>query len=110
MRGGGGTSCTSATEIQKGNVRTFQRGRITSIMELLSLCLFVGIGVDDMFVIVQAWGNLSPIEHKTLPIPERMGLTLQHAVSFLFVSLTGDTLILIGNDHDPFNHWRPTVG
>ena len=51
------------------------------ITAVLSLCLFVGIGVDDMFVIVQAWSNLSPKEHATLPISERMGLTLQHAVS-----------------------------
>lgn len=56
-------------------------GRITLNMELLSLRLFVGIGVDDMFVIVQAWSNLSPKEHETQPISERMGLTLQHAVS-----------------------------
>ena len=50
-------------------------------MEFLSFYLFVGIGVDDMFVIVQAWSNLSPKEHETQPISERMGLTLQHAVS-----------------------------
>ena len=57
------------------------RGRITLIMEFLSFYLFEGIGVDDMFVIVQAWSNLSPKEHQTQPISERMGLTLQHAVS-----------------------------
>ena len=50
-------------------------------MELISLCLLVGIGVDDMFVIVQAWSNLSPKEHQSQPISERMGLALQHAVS-----------------------------
>lgn len=78
-------------EIQKENVLHFAVslqvdfidvcGRITLNMELLSLRLFVGIGVDDMFVIVQAWSNLSPKEHETQPISERMGLTLQHAVS-----------------------------
>ena len=72
-------------------------------MELLSLCLFVGIGVDDMFVIVQAWSNLRPKEHETQPISERMGLTLQHAVSDLIVSLAEVTLIFIGNDRDPSN-------
>jgi len=73
------------------------------IMELLLLCLFAGIGVDDMFVIVQAWSNLSPKEHETQPISERMGLTLQHAVSYLIVSLAVATLIFIANDHDHFN-------
>lgn len=78
-------------EIQKENVLHFAVslqvdfidvcGRITLNIELLSLRLFVGIGVDDMFVIVQAWSNLSPKEHETQPISERMGLTLQHAVS-----------------------------
>lgn len=78
-------------EIQKENVLHFAVslqvdfidvcGRNTLNMELLSLRLFVGIGVDDMFVIVQAWSNLSPKEHETQPISERMGLTLQHAVS-----------------------------
>lgn len=78
-------------EIQKENVLHFAVslqvdfidvcGGITLNMELLSLRLFVGIGVDDMFVIVQAWSNLSPKEHETQPISERMGLTLQHAVS-----------------------------
>ena len=56
-----------------------------------------------MFVIVQAWSNLSPKEHETQPISERMGLTLQHAVSDLIVSLAVVTFIFIASDHDPFN-------
>ena len=45
-------------------------------------CLFVGIGVDDIFVIVQAWSNLAPEICQTQPIQERIGLTLKHAVSY----------------------------
>ena len=44
-------------------------------------CLFVGVGVDDIFVIVQAWTNLAPDICQTQPIQERLGLTLKHAVS-----------------------------
>lgn len=75
---------------------------MTLILEFLSLCLFEGIGVDDMFVIVQAWTNLSPKEHESQPISERMGLTLQHAVSVI-VSLAVPALSFIASDLDSFN-------
>jgi len=49
------------------------------------LCL--GIGIDDMFVIVQCWTNLR-VEAST-SITEKMGLALQHAgVSITVTSLT----------------------
>jgi predicted RND superfamily exporter protein len=49
------------------------------------LCL--GIGIDDMFVIVQCWGNLR-VDPAT-SITEKMGLALQHAgVSITVTSLT----------------------
>merc|ERR1719284_1554182 len=49
------------------------------------LCL--GIGIDDMFVIVQCWSNLRL--DGTPSIEEKMGLSLRHAgVSITVTSLT----------------------
>ena len=45
------------------------------------ICLFTGIGVDDMFVIVQAWNNLPLDFVKNRGVPEAIGVALQHAVS-----------------------------
>lgn len=44
---------------------------------------FPGIGVDDMFVIVQAWDNLPPEVHQNRDVAERVGLALKHAVSIV---------------------------
>jgi hypothetical protein len=42
------------------------------------ICL--GIGIDDMFVIMQCWGNVGrDPRHQGLATPERVGLALQHA-------------------------------
>ena len=38
-----------------------------------------------MFVIVQAWNNLSPDTHKNQEIAERIGLALKHAVSSIYL-------------------------
>ncbi|TRY67572.1 hypothetical protein TCAL_07820 [Tigriopus californicus] len=50
--------------------------------------LALGIGIDDMFVIVQCWYNLSPEEQKR-GLKEKIGLTMQHAgVAITVTSLT----------------------
>jgi len=54
--------------------------------------LLLGIGIDDMFVIMQCWTNLFPSSLTTkskLSIPEKMGMALKHAgVSITVTSLT----------------------
>lgn len=54
--------------------------------------LLLGIGVDDMFVIMQCWNNLFPdclSKRSKIAIPDRMGMALKHAgVSITVTSLT----------------------
>lgn len=58
--------------------------------------LLLGIGVDDMFVIVEAWKNLTPEELK-LPLPEQIAMTMKHAgVSVTVTSVTDIVAFAIG--------------
>ncbi|KAL4236787.1 Patched domain-containing protein 3 [Mactra antiquata] len=71
----------------------FIYGPIHNLMPFLLL----GIGVDDMFVIVGAWKNLSEKE-QSLPIPEKIALTLKHAgVSITVTSITDIVAFSIGS-------------
>ena len=47
---------------------------------LLPLFFISGIGIDDMFVIIASWGNLSH-EQKQFQVREQAGLALKQAVS-----------------------------
>lgn len=50
--------------------------------------LLLGLGIDDMFVIMQCWNNLEPEDMKRT-LPEKLGLSLKHAgVSITVTSLT----------------------
>ncbi|ROT81095.1 hypothetical protein C7M84_000149 [Penaeus vannamei] len=67
-------------------------GPVHSILPLLML----GLGVDDMFVIVQCWQNLSH-EEKRLELKKRMGCALRHAgVAITVTSLTDFAAFTIG--------------
>jgi len=54
--------------------------------------MLLGIGIDDMFVIIQCWNNLYPstlTKQSKLSLPERMGNAMKHAgVSITVTSLT----------------------
>ncbi|XP_046544778.1 protein patched homolog 1-like isoform X1 [Haliotis rubra] len=67
-------------------------GPIQSIMPFLLL----GIGVDDMFVIVESWKNLTP-EEELLPLPQRVAVMMKHAgVSVTVTSITDIVAFGIG--------------
>ena len=60
--------------------------------------LLLGIGVDDLFVIVQSWENIGgPIQdHRS--IPEKISLAMRHAgVSVLVTSVTDICAFAIGS-------------
>ena len=41
---------------------------------------FLGIGVDDLFIIVQSWSNISSSVHRSRSTEER--IALKHSVSY----------------------------
>ncbi|KAH1013969.1 hypothetical protein HUJ04_002883 [Dendroctonus ponderosae] len=58
--------------------------------------LLMGLGVDDMLVIMTCWDELSVTDQKR-PLPERIGLVLKHAgVSITITSFTDVIAFIIG--------------
>ena len=59
--------------------------------------LLLGIGVDDMFVIMQCFDNLSPAERSLQDIPSAVSLTMRRAgVAITVTSLTDFMVFIIG--------------
>lgn len=67
-------------------------GPVHSILPFLLL----GIGIDDMFVIVQCWNNLNKEDMKR-SLPVRIGITMKHAgVSITITSVTDFAAFAVG--------------
>jgi Niemann-Pick C1 protein len=67
-------------------------GPVHSILPFLLL----GIGIDDMFVIVQCWSNLNKEEMKR-SLPVRIGICMKHAgVSITITSVTDFAAFAVG--------------
>jgi len=74
----------------------FYMGLFYADMHPMIPFLMLGIGVDDMFVIVKALDNLSKLD-KQKPVPTRIGLAMKHAgVSITVTSMTNMFSFLIG--------------
>lgn len=68
----------------------------TAVHDVLAF-LLLGIGVDDVFVIIQNWENIGGPKPDGRSIPEKISSTLRHAgVSILVTSLTDVCAFLIG--------------
>ena len=69
------------------NNKIFLNKHLHSIV--LTEATVAGIGIDDMFVIVQCYNNLDPKKVAGLSVEERIGLTMKHAgVAITVTSLT----------------------
>lgn len=69
-----------------------------SLVNFLIILFAVGIGVDDIFVIVQSWDNIGGQKKDHRSVPEKMSSALRHAgVSVLVTSVTDICAFAIGS-------------
>ena len=66
----------------------------TAVITLKKLFIndFPGIGIDDMFVIIQCWNNLPDHEKHGRTLQEKIALTMQHAGVAITVTSVTDVL------------------
>ena len=59
--------------------------------------LLLGIGIDDMFVIVQSWETLTEKERREKPLVERFGIVMMHSgVAITITSITDVAAFALG--------------
>lgn len=84
------STCTIGTHLPEDLLSNVQylskvlRMRSQLYLYVYMLCTvysFQGIGVDDIFVIVQTWENIAGSIDDKEPIPEKISRTMRHAVS-----------------------------
>lgn len=79
-----------------GNMKEHNSDFVVIYPDFIIILLLAGLGVDDMFVIIEAWNNLSAAE-KRKPLPEKVALTMKHAgVSITVTSVTDFVAFAIG--------------
>ena len=66
-------------------------GVFNTDLNMLLFSLVLGIGIDDMFVIMQAFENLSPQDKKMI-LAKRLGLTMKHAGVAITITTITDLL------------------
>ena len=81
------TNCLNHLNDQNGN---FLFPLHKHLIDLNFVLFLAGIGIDDMFVIVQCWDNLKKDPDLTgMSLPDKIGMAMKHAgVSITVTSLT----------------------